>query len=257
MPKLSNLVVLGQGAPNQLRDGRQATCICAWSLEKKHFVRIYPVPLGWLRRWDVFDVVVEKNPSDSRESTWKIKNSKEDWKTLGKWIKKRKLKYPKKEQRKLIEAIPKTTINELRENGNSFGLIKPIIKAFELDKRREKTQQQTTLTKFDDDKILDEGNYVIVNQKDYKYKPYVIYECKTNGETESRKNKKPYRQQITEWGCYEFMRKNPGQEEKIKDNLRLFDDDWEKYFLVGNIHKSTKTYIIIDVIRFKKKPNKK
>lgn len=255
MVLLKNLVVLGQGAPNQLKDGRQSTCICSWSLDDKCFIRIYPVPLGWLRKWDIFDVEVEKSSTDHRENTWKIKNSKTDWKKLDKWIKKHEKKYAEIERKSLIENIPKTTIDELRKNGKSFGLIKPIIVNFELEQRRDSTNEQMTLQKFynsEDNQTLDEG-YVIVNQDDYKYKPYLIYYCEKDGEKESKKNKQPYRQQIVEWGCYEFMRKNPKKEENLKDNLRLFDEEWDKYILVGNIHKSIKTYIIIDIIRFKKK----
>jgi len=242
MVLLRNLVVLGQGAPNQLQDGRQSTCICAWSLVTKEFVRIYPVPLGWFRKWNMFEVEVEKNPRDHRENTWKIKNSKEDWKRLGKWIKKSKHEYPKNHRANLIESIPKTTISELRENGKSFGLIKPIIVDFNLEQKKENTEKQMTLIGFSKDggeTTLDEG-YEIINQKDYKYKPYLIYHCEINGGKESKKNKQPYKQQITEWGCYEFMRKNPGKEINLKDNLRLFDDEWEKYLLVGNIHKQSR-----------------
>jgi len=255
MVLLKNLVVLGQGAPNQLKDGRQSTCICSWSLDDKCFIRIYPVPLGWLRKWDMFDVEVEKNHRDYRENTWKIKNSKEDWKRLNKWIKKADKDYPKKDRINLIESIPKTTIGELRESGKSLGLIKPIIVDFKLVQKKDNTEKQMTLmgfSKSDGETTLDEG-YEIINQKDYKYKPYLVYYCEIGGKKESKKNNKPYEQQITEWGCYEFMRKNSGKESNLKDNLRLFDEEWEKYLLVGNIHKSIKTYIIIDVLRYKKK----
>jgi len=254
MVLLKNLVVLGQGAPNQLKDGRQSTCICAWSLDNMEFVRIYPVHLKSFRKWDLVEVQVEKNAQDHRENTWKIKNSKEDWKKLSKWIVK-KGEYPKKERNNLIETIPRTTIGTLRKNGKSFGLIKPIIVDFKLEQQNDTTNKQTTLlgfTKPDGETTLDEG-YQIINQKDYKYKPHLIYHCELNGIKESKKNGQPYNQQITDWGCYEFMRKNPGKELSLRDNLRLFDDEWEKYLLVGNIHRSIKTYIIIEVGRYKKK----
>ena len=70
MVLLKNLIVLGQGAPNQLKDGRQSTCVCAWSLDTNEFVRIYPVPLWMFRRWNMFDVEVEKSSSDHRENTY-------------------------------------------------------------------------------------------------------------------------------------------------------------------------------------------
>lgn len=247
MALLTNLVVLGQGAPNQLRDGRQSVCVCAWSLDTNSFHRIYPVPLGWLRKWDLFDVEVETNSQDHRENTWKIKNSNEDWKRLHKWIYPHKKKYPKSKQRPLIDTIGLSTLGDLINNKKSFGIIKPNIHKFKLEQKRDKTVQQLTLG-FGEKEDLDEP-FTIMNQSDYKYKPYIIYDCEGNC---SCKNK-THRQSVTEWGCFEFMRKNAGKEENLKDNLRLFDEDYEKFLLLGNIHKAPQTYIIIDVLRFKKK----
>ena len=99
MALLKNLVVVGQGAPNQLRDNRISVCVCAYSLDSKELIRIYPVPPGWFRKWDMFDVEVEKNPMDNRENTWKIKNSKEDWKRLSKWISKKRKNILKKSEK--------------------------------------------------------------------------------------------------------------------------------------------------------------
>ena len=244
MPRLNNLIVIGMGAPNQLKDGRRSVCVCAWSLDENCFHRVYPVPPKWFRKWDLFDVEVEKNPQDHRENTWKIKNSKEDWNRLHKWIYPHKKKYSQKEE--LIQQIGFTTLGNLIDNTKSFGIIKPKIKDFQLEQRNIQTTKQMTLRS--DMRDLDEG-FCIINQTDYKYKPYLVYECEGDC---SCKNK-IHRQSITEWGCFEFMRKYPSKEINLKDNLRLFDDEWNKYILVGNIHKAPKTYIIIDILRFKKK----
>ena len=52
---------------------------------------------------------------------------------------------------------------------------------------------------------------------------------------------------------FNLFGRGSNKEENLKDNLRLFDEEYEKYLLVGNIHKAPKTYIIIDILRFKKK----
>lgn len=246
MVYLKDLVALGLGAPNQLKDGRQSICVAAYSLELRQFIRIYPVPLKWIRKWDMFDVEVEQNPIDHRENTWKIKNSKEDWKKLDKWIKVKKDKYSKGNRKELIESIGISVLSDLIGQKKSFGIIKPVIKDFKLKQRRVSTIKQLTLIGMED---LDKGPYAIINQKDYKYSPHITYEC--IGECKCKN--KQHTQSITEWGCYEFMRKNPGKEINLKDNLRLFDADYEKYLLVGNIHKAPQTYIIIDLFRFKNK----
>ncbi len=251
MVLLKNLIVIGQGAPNQLKDGRQSVCVCACKLDSKELIRIYPVPIGWLRKWDIFDAEVEKNPRDHRENTWKIKNSKQDWKKIYKWIDRKEEKYPDKNKEGLIKSIGFSVLSDLIDNKKSFGIIKPKIENFELEQKNKSTSKQLTLN-FGDEQDLDEP-FTIINQKDYKFKPYVAYKCAGN----CKCKKKVHRQSISEWGCYEFMRKNPGKEEQLKDNLRLFDPEWNVYLLVGNIHKAPQTYIIIDILRFKKKEFKK
>lgn len=245
MVLLNNLVVIGQGAPNQLKDGRQSICVCAYSLDLKQLIRVYPVPLGWLRKWDIFNVEVEKSLTDHRENTWKIKNSKQDWKKLDKYLHKTNEKYPEEKREELINSIGFSVLSELIKNKKSFGIVKPIIKDFKLEQKRDKTVKQLTLGEAED---LDEP-FTIINQEDYKYKPYLVYECEGNCECKN----KIHNQSIVEWGCYEFMRKNSGKEINLKDNLKLFDDEYTKYLLVGNIHKAPQTYIIIDILRFKKK----
>lgn len=252
MVLLKDLVVIGQGAPNQLKDKRQIKCVCAWSLVDNQFHRIYPVPIKWLRKWDVFDVEVEKNPQDNRENTWKIKNSKQDWNRLNKWINIHdKIKESKRAF--LINTIPKTTLGRLIEQRNSFGLIKPEIIDFELEQRNKTTDKQLTL-QFGEESLpnLDEG-FAIINQCDYKYKPYIKYKCVGDCPCKNQ----IHRQQIIEWGSYEFMRKNPKKEMQIKENLHLFDKGYDIYLLVGNIHLAPKTYIIIDVLRFKRREEDK
>ena len=243
MVLLKNLVVIGQGAPNQLKDGRQSRCVCAYSLDDKILIRLYPFPVYMLRKWDIFDAEVEKNPIDHRENTWKIKNSEEDWKKIYKWVTING-EYPKNKQEELIKSIGFSTLSEIRDNKKSFGIILPVIKDFKLEQQNKSTIKQMTLGEVED---LDVP-YTIINQKDYKYKPYVTYECVGDCKCKD----KIHCQSITEWGCFEFMRKNAGKEINLKDNLQLFNDEYNKYILVGNIYKAPQTYVIIDIIRFKK-----
>ncbi len=241
MIELKNMIVLGQGAPNSLRDGRISRCVCAYS--KEHgLARLYPIPKALLRQWDVFDATVEQNPQDHRENTWKIFHSKEDWSRIHKWIRK-KGEYPITERKKLIESLANDNLGDLIEKRKSFGIIEPKIICFELVKQNETTSIQTSIFDLD---------YHLINQKEFKYKPYVKYECFAKCSCKNPVHK----QQVVEWGCYEWMRKNPNNEEhckKVFDNFQLSNNEWKKYFLVGNIHKNPKTYIIVGVLRYKKK----
>ena len=241
MNELKGLVVLGQGAPNSLRDGRISRCVCAYS--KEHgLARLYPIPKTLLRQWDVFDATVEPNSQDHRENTWKIYNAKKDWRRIQKWVRK-KGEYPQAERRKLIESLATDNLSSLIEHRKSFGIIEPKIIGFELVKQNEITSIQTSIFDLD---------YHIINQNEFKFKPYVSYECKNKCSCKNPVHK----QQIVEWGCYEWMRKNPNDEEhckKVFENLRLQDNEWKKFFLVGNIHKSPKTYVIVGLLRYKNK----
>lgn len=228
-----------------LKDGRKSRCVCAYS--KEHgLIRLYPIPDNLLRQWDVFDATVEVNPTDHRENTWKIFNSKKDWKVIRKWIRK-KGEFPNIERRKLIESLAIDNLGQLIEKRKSFGIIGPKIINAELKKQNESTIVQTTLFDLD---------YHIIGQNQFKFKPYISYECTTNCSCKNPVHK----QQIVEWGCYEWMRKvGPNNEEECKkmfDNLQLFNQDWKKYLLVGNIHKSPKTYIVVGVLRYKIKSGK-
>ena len=136
-------------------------------------------------------------------------------------------------------------MSEIRDNKKSFGIILPVIKDFKLEQQNKSTIKQMTLGDVED---LDVP-YTIINQKDYKYKPYVVYECVGDCKCKD----KTHCQSITEWGCFEFMRKNAGKEINLKDNLQLFNEEYNKYILVGNIYKAPQTYVIIDILRFKKK----
>ena len=55
-------------------------------------------------------------------------------------------------------------------------------------------------------------------------------------------------------GCYQWLRKNPNNEEhckKVFENLHINEPGWENYFLIGNTKPYPKSYIIVKVIRFK------
>ena len=63
-----------------------------------------------------------------------------------------------------------------------------------------------------------------------------------------------HKSKIVEWGCYQWMRKNPNNEEyckKVFDNLGINKEGWSTYLLIGNTRTYPKSYIIVKVIRFK------
>lgn len=248
---LKDMIVLGQGAPNQIKKiGRQqGRCLCLWS-EKTGFVRVYPVPFGYVHDWEIINVEVRKPTNDGRENSFVVYNYEQEWSNLSKRIyaqkevtsrgTKRNKKLKRPQQIELLENLSKSTFSQIRDNGKSFGLIKPKNMKFMLKQNRETSQAQATLLELD---------YHIMNQKDFAFLPYLHYECE--GPCSS---KLPHEQKIVEWGAYQFMRQNPNSEEhcmKLKDNYHIGEEDYLHYVLIGNIRKYTTTYIIVKLIRFK------
>lgn len=248
---LKDMIVLGQGAPNQIRKigGQQGRCLCLWS-EKTGFVRVYPVPYGYVHDWEIINVEVRQPTNDGRENSFVVNNYENEWNNLSKRIYaqkevnkrgnkvNRKLKRP--EQIALLESLSKSTFSQIRDNGKSFGLIKPKSMNFLLKQNRETSEAQATLLDLD---------YNIMNQKDFAFLPYLQYECE--GPCSS---KHPHEQKIVEWGAYQFMRQKPNSEEhcmKLKDNFHIEEENYLHYILIGNIRKYTNTYIIVKLIRFK------
>ena len=81
---IDDLVVLGRACPEPLKDGRVTVCMAGWSYRMNDFVRIYPTrPDTSCSQWDVIKVDVERNENDTRDESWKIVGSKEEWESLG------------------------------------------------------------------------------------------------------------------------------------------------------------------------------
>ena len=248
---LKDMVVLGQGAPNQISKigGQQGRCLCLWS-DKTGFVRVYPVPHGYVYDWEIINVEVRKPTNDGRENSFVVYNYEQEWKNLSKRLyaqkeinrlgNKKSKKLKRAEQIALLESLAKSTFSQIRDNGKSFGLIKPKAMEFMLKQNKETSEAQTTLIDMD---------YDIMNQNDFAFIPYLQYEC--DGPCSS---KQPHEQKIVSWEAYQFMRLKPNSEEhcmKLKDNYNIGEEDYLHYILIGNIRKYITTYVVVKLIRFK------
>ena len=82
---LTDMIVMGQGSPNQIKKigKQQGRCLCIWS-DKTGFVRIYPVPHGYVKDWDIINVQVRKPSNDGRENSFVVYNYEKEWNNLSK-----------------------------------------------------------------------------------------------------------------------------------------------------------------------------
>ena len=77
--------------------------------------------------------------------------------------------------------------------------------------------------------------------------PYIRYKCSDNCKTQ-----KPHNQQVLEWGGYQWMQKHPDNIDQVWQNFRISDEEWYKYFFIGNLRDQRTSWLIISILRGKK-----
>lgn len=231
--RIDDLVVLGRAAPEPIADGRHTVCLGGYS-ETHGYVRLYPTQTDMtnLSRWNIVSVPVEDAaPEDTRDESYKIAGSREDWDILPEKIEKTG-ELSKSEQIRLTEKLSGDCPTALNENRTSLGIVKPqSIRDFYIKPDEDPTYQTTI---FGDRKL---------GKKEFPYKLYIEYECEgctaVDGHT----------QHCIEWGVYEYFRKNDDPEGVI-GALGLDDEKRDHYFFVGNLNHRRNAYIIISDLRF-------
>lgn len=232
---IEDLVILGRGAPDQMRDGRITICTAGWS-DRLGFVRVYPTrTTSPLRQWNVVRVTVERSPSDSRKESWKILGSKNEWDRLDSKIEVLS-QLGKPERRHLVRRLISGCVNETNDALGSLAVIKPVQLEGYLSERSDvDTAIQRTL--FGPDLERTKGGY--------GYQPRLRYRCSRCTAADG------HDQQLIEWGCYEWFRKEPGKEAQVFENLRIGDPDWEHHLFVGNQANHRRSFLTIGVLRWK------
>lgn len=232
---IDDLVVLGRAGPELISDGRHTVCLGGWS-ESKGFVRLYPThKFSEAQRWNKIKVPVEQDRShDWRDESYKIQGSQRDWDTLYEKIEVVD-KLSKDEWVSLIKDIPTTCPNRLNDEKKSMGLVKPAeIHGAEL---REVDDPDPIQTDIEGNRLRSKGTF--------PYKLHIEYTCE---DCEAVGNHDPH---CIEWGVYKWWENHPDEADQVIDNLRLFDEDYKKYFFIGNQKNHPRGFIIISVIRWK------
>lgn len=232
-------IILGKAVPDEISDNRFTVCTAGYS-PKHGLIRIYPVPPNAvMNRWDIMEIPLEKNPKDKRQESWKVQDSRIDWKKLPEKMRVLDTLKDSDKRRLVADLLSKFgvgCVEELNERKLSLGLIKPTILGHELVPREEYDPSiQTTL----------DFTGLFLTRKNYPWIPKITYR------DPNCKMEKPHNQQVVEWGFYEGMRKNPTKPEVIFENARIDDPLWDKTFLVGNQNRFKNSFLIISVFRFK------
>jgi hypothetical protein len=235
---IDDLVMLGRGAPDLIKDGRVTVCAAGWS-PTRGFIRIYPTRMGSpLKQWSIVSVPVERNEEDNREESWKISGSKSEWDRLD-----RKIKVvgelSRVDRQQLIPKLASPCILALNDTHASLGIVHPKELKGYLDRRSDvdHTVQQTLF-----------GGSLPRTKATYDLQPRLVFTCAGCTSTAG------HDQQSIEYGCYEWFRKNPGQEAQVFENLHLSDPGWERYLFVGNQTHHRASFLVITLLRWKLGP---
>jgi len=102
-----------------------------------------------------------------------------------------------------------------------FGIAEPTILAHYLKEREFTISVQTMLN----------GEFGVKVKDEFEVEHRIKYHCSV-----CRVGREYHDQQLLEWGAYEWIRKYPNKKEQLWENLRLDDDEYDKYFFVGNLH---------------------
>ena len=237
--KMDDLIVLGNAVPDEISDYRKTICTACYS-PTHGLIRIYPVPPSApMKRWNLVEIPLEKNPRDTRTESWKIQGSKSEWDRL-----QTKITVHDQLNRKawvslldqLEEEFGVDCVKDLNTQRKSLGFIRPKQVEYRFDRRKkQETAVQHTLSS--DEPFLTIHNYSV--QPRVKYR---CLECKADN---------PHDQQILEWGVYESIRKYPNNMEQMWQNLHLGESGYYNGFLVGNQARHRTSFMIISVFRYK------
>jgi len=234
---VNDLVVLGNACPDIISDQRITVCTVGFS-STYGLIRIYPVPpISHMKRWNCVELPLERNPQDTRPESWKIEGSKSEWDKLASKITLRD-KLSKEEQVVLLDELHRKfgqdCVEDLNDKRMSLGMIKPRILDYAFEKRDDyEPSVQTHLGR----------STPFLTIKNYPYRPMIQYRCP------DCRTMTPHRQQLVEWGVFEWMRNNPEAIDKVWENLRLGEPGYERSFLVGNMALHRNSFMIVSIFR--------
>jgi hypothetical protein len=240
---IDDLVVLGNSCPDIIGDQRITVCTAGYS-PKHGLVRIYPVPpKSQMKRWNIVEVPLERNPTDTRFESWKIQGSKSEWGTIASKIR-LEGKVAEKQRTALISRLHSlfgaSCVEDLNDRQVSLGMIKPEIYGWRLEKREDyESAAQTQLGK----------TTPFLTIKNYPLKPVIEYRCP------KCRTEKPHKQQIVEWGVFEWMRQHSDKADQVWRNLGMGESHVDRTFLVGNMALHRNSFMVISLFRFKSDAN--
>lgn len=221
-----NGVVIGVGAPNRAKDGRSVQCAIVLC-RTKGLCRIFgdfENEMKRLRLWDIVDCSVRVHGGDNRQESWRVNHLSHAG------------SLDSRDSRAAVldsccfdcESDP---IDKLNRERRSIGVVK--IDSKSLGYRMEPR---------------DAGQQVdwIMAQRESPRKPYISWASAAG---------KQHCNQLCAHEAYEFVRKNKNATARLWENMRIEDDLYQKWLLIGNTKDHRNVWVVVHVHRLKKNFN--
>jgi hypothetical protein len=220
---VEDFICLGRTVPEESKKYGHKVCMAGYSSELKQFLRVYPLPVSNTLKCNYrYCLGLSRNSMDSRRESWKLTDRVALYDSME--------KESSSSIRDILSSSVSSSIAELNDARASLGVIKPdaITGEFELRKNCGTTQYELFETCDD-----------LFGAKAVNAAPYLRFSAAG----------KSHRLQIREWGCYEWIRKNPGDCSTLWKNLKL---DRDVYLLVGNMSNQRTTWLVIKSFSFER-----
>lgn len=214
------------------RDGCTYTCTLGYCQEFNEIIRVYPVPLIGMKKWETYSIEVEKNKRDTREESWKLKSYSRDNGFIGL----EDVFYLSKTDRnqcinyllKLHQV--KTSIQSCNKEKKSIAII-PVLSYNLYWNSNNRFINTNQLGLFEDVEIAD---FTKFTKETKESEARIIFDDEVS----------THDIQYNDWGVTEWYRKFKSKF-PINDAFRNLKN--KKYCLVGNMHSYRTTWIALDL----------
>lgn len=227
-----DFIMLGKTVPEPQSDGRVFVCSAGYSAELRSLIRIYPLSRKSApKRWSVNQVPLERNPKDSRPESWKLAGNREaDSHVDINEVFTNRGRVHGMDTRDVLDddRIWVSSIKEANERRLSLALIAPKATPQVTYEQNLNSPESPQLKLFSDGLPPAEG------AKRFPFMPRLSFNDDA-GE---------HRLMLRDWGCYERMRKAPGELD-LNECLSLGPDS---RLLIGNLNSHRTAWLVISVL---------
>jgi hypothetical protein len=218
---VEDFVMLGRTAPVDSKKYGKSVCSAGYSKELGQFIRVYPLPPNSkIKKWSLCKIPLTRSGHDNRHESWRLNNNGTIDESVVEVI-------GSVNKQTEFDCLGKysTTIGTLNDQRKSLGIIRLDDYVCHYDKLSQDEERQQDIFW---------ANLNIPNQ----FRPRIRFDN--------------HDLQLLDWGCREYLRKNPNEPERLWDALLLKRRDYEHLAFVGNMNAHRTSWQIISLISRKR-----